>query len=208
MTTPRRFSIIAGPKARTTRKTPVTLTRNVGISSAVRPLSGSAGGWESRARIFSNDTGNVNVVASDPGAASNPFFNMGPGGTGIPLLVLATVATFIASQSVISGVFSMTRQAIQLGLLPRFSIRHTSESVAGQIYLPRINKLLLVGVLLVVTIFHSSSSLASAYGISVTATMVIDSAMAFFVIWKLWKWPLWRALWPCDLIADGWRTHA
>jgi KUP system potassium uptake protein len=83
---------------------------------------------------------------------------------------------------------------VQLGLLPRYSIKHTSESMAGQIYLPGINWLLLVGVLIVVAMFQSSSRLAAAYGVSVTAAMVIDSVMAFFVIWKLWKWPLWKAL--------------
>jgi len=110
------------------------------------------------------------------------------------MVCLATVATVIASQAVITGAFSITRQAMQLGLLPRFTIRHTSESIEGQIYLPRINQLLLIGVLLVVVLFRSSSDLAAAYGVSVTATMVIDSAMAFFVIWQCWKWPLWRVL--------------
>ena len=110
------------------------------------------------------------------------------------MVALATCATVIASQAVITGAFSLTRQAIQLGLLPRFEIRHTSESMAGQIYLPRVNWVLLAGVLVVVLLFRNSSDLAGAYGISVTATMVIDSAMAFFVIWKYWRWPLWKAL--------------
>jgi KUP system potassium uptake protein len=110
------------------------------------------------------------------------------------MICLATVATVIASQAVITGAFSLTRQAMQLGLLPRFSIQHTSESMEGQIYLPRVNHMLLIGVVLVVLLFRDSSNLAAAYGISVTATMVIDSAMAFFVIWKCWEWPLWRVL--------------
>ena len=109
------------------------------------------------------------------------------------MVILATVATVIASQAVITGAFSLTRQAIQLGLLPRLGIRHTSESIAGQIYLPRVNWLLFVGVLLVALIFRSSSDLAAAYGVSVTATMVIDSLMAFFVVWRCWGWPLWKA---------------
>jgi KUP system potassium uptake protein len=108
------------------------------------------------------------------------------------MVVLATVATVIASQAVITGAFSFTRQAIQLGLLPRLAIRHTSESVAGQIFLPRVNQLLFVGVLLVTLIFRSSSDLAAAYGLSVTATMVIDSLMAFFVVWRCWGWPVWK----------------
>ena len=107
------------------------------------------------------------------------------------MVVLATVATVIASQAVITGAFSFTRQAIQLGLLPRLAIRHTSESVAGQIYLPRVNQLLFVGVLLVTLTFRSSSELAAAYGLSVTATMVVDSLMAFFVVWRCWGWPVW-----------------
>ena len=110
----------------------------------------------------------------------------------IPMVVLATMATVIASQAVITGAFSFTRQAIQLGLIPRLEIRHTSESVAGQIYLPRVNQILFVGVLIVTLIFRNSSDLAAAYGLSVTATMVIDSLMAFFVVWRCWNWPLWK----------------
>jgi KUP system potassium uptake protein len=98
----------------------------------------------------------------------------------------------IASQAVITGAYSITRQAIQLGLLPRLGIRHTSEEMAGQIYLPRVNWLLLIAVLLLVAIFKSSSALAAAYGVAVTATMITTSLMAFFVFWKLWQWPLWR----------------
>ena len=106
-----------------------------------------------------------------------------------PVVLLTTVATVIASQAVITGAYSITRQAIQLGLLPRFSIRHTSEEMAGQIYLPRINWLLLIAVLLLVAVFKSSSALAAAYGVAVTATMITTSLMAFFVFWQLWQWP-------------------
>src|SRR6185437_7905746 len=88
--------------------------------------------------------------------------------------------------------FSLTRQAIQLGLLPRFGIIHTSEAVSGQIYLPRVNWILLVAVLLMVLLFRSSTHLASAYGVAVTAQMVLDSLMAFFVIWRMWGWKLWQ----------------
>jgi KUP system potassium uptake protein len=98
-----------------------------------------------------------------------------------------------ASQAVITGAFSFTRQAVQLGLLPRLEIRHTSESVAGQIYLPRVNQILFVAVLVVTITFRTSSDLAAAYGLSVTATMVIDSLMAFFVVWRCWNWPVWKA---------------
>jgi KUP system potassium uptake protein len=106
---------------------------------------------------------------------------------------LATAATVIASQAVISGAYSLTRQAIQLGLLPRLEIRHTSEAHFGQIYIPRINALLLLGVLVLVVQFKSSGALASAYGIAVTGTMVVTAMMALIVIWKSWKWPLWAA---------------
>jgi KUP system potassium uptake protein len=109
------------------------------------------------------------------------------------MVILATVATVIASQAVITGAFSLARQAMQLGLIPRLEIRHTSESVAGQIYLPRVNQLLFAGVLLVTVGFQSSSNLAAAYGVSVTATMIITSLMAFFVVWRKWHWPVWKA---------------
>src|SRR5262249_19157668 len=95
-----------------------------------------------------------------------------------------------ASQAVITGAYSLTRQAIQLGLLPRLEIRHTSEALAGQIYMPRVNALLLIGVLFLVVMFRSSSALASAYGIAVTGTMVVTAMMALIVIWKGWGWSL------------------
>jgi KUP system potassium uptake protein len=98
------------------------------------------------------------------------------------------MATVIASQAVITGAYSLTRQAIQLGLMPRFEIRHTSEAHSGQIYIPRINMLLFLAVILLVVLFRSSSALASAYGISVTGTMVVTAMMGFVVIWRVWKW--------------------
>lgn len=106
----------------------------------------------------------------------------------LPLIALATVATIIASQAVITGAYSIVSQAVQLGLLPRFEVRYTSESHAGQIYLPRVNRLLLIGVMLLVLMFHTSSNLVSAYGIAVSTTMVADGIMGFVVIWKLWNW--------------------
>ncbi len=109
------------------------------------------------------------------------------------MVVLATAATVIASQAVITGAYSLTRQAIQLGLLPRLEIVHTSESLFGQIYMPRVNTLLLIGVLLLVALFRSSSALASAYGIAVTGTMVVTAMMAFIVIWRVWSWSMWAA---------------
>jgi KUP system potassium uptake protein len=133
------------------------------------------------------------LLLAQPETIEHPFYHLYPGWALIPMVVLATIATVIASQAVITGAFSFTRQAIQLGLLPRLEIRHTSESVAGQIYLPRVNQMLFVGVLLVTISFRNSSGLAAAYGLSVTATMVIDSLMAFFVVWRCWKWPVWKA---------------
>jgi KUP system potassium uptake protein len=142
-----------------------------------------------------NYLGQGALLLADPNAIENPFFLLYPNWAQLPMVLLATAATVIASQAVITGAYSLTHQAIQLGLLPRFEIRHTSETREGQIYLPRVNTLLLLGVLLLVTTFRSSSSLASAYGIAVTGTMVVTTTMAFVVIWKVWRWsPLAAAL--------------
>ncbi len=135
-----------------------------------------------------NYLGQGALVFAHPKAIENPFFLMYPDWALIPMVVLATVATVIASQAVITGAYSLTSQAIQLGLLPRFEVRHTSAEQAGQIYMPRVNGLLLVGVLLLVALFRSSSALASAYGIAVTGTMVVTCMMAFIVIWRMWRW--------------------
>jgi KUP system potassium uptake protein len=139
-----------------------------------------------------NYMGQGALVLGNPGAIENPFFLMFPNWALWPVVLLTTMATVIASQAVITGAYSVTRQAIQLGLLPRLGIRHTSEEMAGQIYLPRVNSLLLLAVLLLVAVFKSSSALAAAYGVAVTATMITTSLMAFFVFHKLWRWPLWR----------------
>ena len=133
------------------------------------------------------------LVLAHPEAANSPFFHLYPDWATIPVVVMATIATVIASQAVITGAFSLTRQAIQLGLLPRMDIRFTSETHSGQIFLPKINSLLLIGVLLLVIMFKSSNALASAYGIAVTTTMVVDATLGFIVIWKLWKWSPWLA---------------
>jgi KUP system potassium uptake protein len=143
--------------------------------------------------LMLNYFGQGALLLSDPAALKNPFFLMYPSWALPIMVILATMATIIASQAVITGAFSITRQAIQLGLLPRQLIKHTSESVAGQIYLPRVNWILCAGVVIVTLMFQSSSKLAAAYGVSVTAAMVIDSMMAFFVIWRYWKWNVWKA---------------
>ncbi|HEY5107540.1 MAG TPA: potassium transporter Kup [Caulobacteraceae bacterium] len=118
----------------------------------------------------------------------NWFFLMVPEMLRVPMVILATAATIIASQAVISGAYSLSSQAMQLGLLPRLNIRRTSETQAGQIYLPTINMLLMVGVILLVGIFKNSDALANAYGLAVTGTMVVDSALATIVVRSLWKW--------------------
>jgi KUP system potassium uptake protein len=133
-------------------------------------------------------------VLADPSAIENPFYKLVPDLVLLPMIVLATAATVIASQAVITGAYSLVQQAIQLGLLPRLAILHTSASHAGQIYIPRVTMTLLVGVLLLVGLFRTSSALASAYGIAVATTMVVDGVLAFVVIWKLWQWKLWQAL--------------
>lgn len=122
------------------------------------------------------------------------FFQMAPEAWRIPLVVLATLATIIASQAVITGAYSLTQQAIQLGLLPRMRIAQTSAGHAGQIYLPAINWLLLIGVLGLVFAFQTSSSLAVAYGIAVTGTMVVTTCLAFVVVTRLWNWSMPKAL--------------
>lgn len=128
-----------------------------------------------------------------PEAVENPFYLIAPDWALYPMVLLATCATVIASQAVISGAFSLTRQAVQLGYLPRLEIRHTSASEIGQVYLPHLNWLLMVVVVAVVVGFGSSSNLASAYGIAVTGAMAIDSILALVVAVTLWKWHPWAA---------------
>ncbi len=140
-----------------------------------------------------NYLGQGAMLLANPKAIENPFFLMYPEWALIPMVLLATAATVIASQAVITGAYSITQQAIQLGLLPRFEIVHTSAVQAGQIYMPRVNWLLLAGVLLLVLLFRSSSSLASAYGIAVTGTMVVTAALAYVVISRVWGWGAWAA---------------
>lgn len=141
-----------------------------------------------------NYLGQGALVLANPKSVENPFFLLYPDWALLPMVLLATIATVIASQAVITGAYSLTRQAIQLGLLPRLEIRHTSEALFGQIYMPRVNTFLLIGVLLLVALFRSSSALASAYGIAVTGTMVVTAMMAIVVIWRVWNWPLIGAL--------------
>ena len=143
--------------------------------------------------LLLNYFGQGALVLHDPAAIENPFFRMVPAPLLLPMVVLATAATVIASQAVITGAYSLVRQAIHLGLLPRLAIVHTSEAYSGRIYIPRVNGALLVGALLLVLMFHTSSALASAYGIAVATTMVVDGLLGFMVIWKLWQWRWWQA---------------
>jgi KUP system potassium uptake protein len=122
------------------------------------------------------------------------FFQMTPTVFRVPMVVLATAATVIASQAVITGAYSLTNQAMQLGLLPRMVVRRTSETQAGQIYLPQINTLLLIGVIMLIAVFKSSDSLGNAYGLAVTGTMAVTTSLAFIVVYRRWRWPLIGAL--------------
>jgi KUP system potassium uptake protein len=143
--------------------------------------------------LLLNYFGQGALVLADESAIESPFYRLVPETLLMPMIVLATVATVIASQAVITGAYSLVAQAIQLGLLPRLAIRHTSAEHHGQIYIPRVTVALLAGVLLLVGLFRTSGALASAYGIAVTTTMVVDGILGLLVVWKLWNWKLWQA---------------
>jgi KUP system potassium uptake protein len=138
--------------------------------------------------LLLNYFGQGALLLSHPGDAPFLFYALVPHWAHFPMVALATLATIIASQAVISGVFSITRQAVQLGQLPRMEIRHTSATEVGQIYVPRINAMLCVGVVLIVLIFKSSAALAAAYGIAVTGVMVISTLLVGIVAWYQWRW--------------------
>ncbi|PIW56210.1 MAG: potassium transporter Kup [Sphingomonadales bacterium CG12_big_fil_rev_8_21_14_0_65_65_10] len=160
--------------------------------------------------LLLNYFGQAAMIASLPlaeaqEAVRNPFFLMAPEQLRLPLVILATMATFIASQAVISGAFSITHQAMQLGFIPRMSIRHTSETEAGQIYIPVVNWALMVAVILLVLTFKDSSNLASAYGIAVTGAVTIDTLLMAVLLVGVWKWKWWYAA-PVGLlflVVDG-----
>jgi KUP system potassium uptake protein len=143
--------------------------------------------------LLINYFGQGALVLAHPEAVENPFYRLVPDVLLLPMVGLATAATVIASQAVITGAYSLTHQAIQLGLLPRLEIRHTSAALYGQIYMPRVNVLLLIGVLLLVGLFRTSSNLAGAYVLSVAATSMMATLLAFVVLWKMWKWQAWSA---------------
>lgn len=151
--------------------------------------------------LMLNYMGQGALLLTNPAAVENPFYYMAPEWARLPLVIIATAATIIASQAVISGAFSVTHQAIQLGFLPRLKTLHTSERAAGQIYMPLINWGLLLMVLLLVLGFQQSTSLAAAYGISVVGTMLITTAMLAFLVIKVWKWNRWAATAVIGLFA-------
>jgi KUP system potassium uptake protein len=144
--------------------------------------------------LLLNYFGQGALLLANPQALQNPFYHLAPSWAVLPLILLATLATVIASQAVISGAFSITRQAIQLGYLPRLQILHTSEKEIGQIYIPFINTMLFVGVVVLVLALRTSSNLAAAYGIAVTATMAIDTLLASLVAFALWNKNIWGVL--------------
>jgi KUP system potassium uptake protein len=144
-----------------------------------------------------NYLGQGALALANPAALDNLFFMLAPDWARLPVVLLATMATIIASQAVITGAFSITQQAIQLGILPRMEIRRTSETQAGQIFMPQVNWLMLSGVLILAMAFGSSSRLASAYGIAVSGEMLVSTVLVFLAIWKLWKRPVWLAALVC-----------
>lgn len=144
--------------------------------------------------LILNYFGQGALLLSTPAAVSNPFYGMVPRALIYPMVLLATTATVIASQALISGVFSITRQGIQLGFFPRLNIIHTSALTEGQIYIPLVNKLMMISCIAVVIAFKESGRLAAAYGMAVTADMVLTSTVFFFVITRAWGWSLYKAI--------------
>ena len=139
--------------------------------------------------LMLNYAGQAALMLGDPSAARNPFFLMATDDLRLPLVILSTAATIIASQAVITGAFSVVQQAVQLGLMPRLRIEHTSASTAGQIYIPLANWSLMVMVIVLVLMFGESSNLAAAYGIAVTGTMFISTCMLSVLVFRVWQWP-------------------
>jgi KUP system potassium uptake protein len=149
--------------------------------------------------LLLNYFGQGAILLHEPTAAANPFFMLAPPWAVYPLVAIATAATIVASQALISGAFSLTRQAIQLGYCPRLTIRHTSSSEIGQIFVPEVNAALAVATIALVLGFKTSSALAAAYGIAVTGTMMITTLLFHRVTRDLWKWSRWRA-WPLTVL--------
>jgi KUP system potassium uptake protein len=151
--------------------------------------------------LLLNYFGQASLILNDPEAVERPLFKMAPEWGVLPLVVLATLATVIASQALISGAFSLTVQAVQLDYLPRVKISHTSSSHRGQVYVPLVNWLLMIGCIGLVVTFQSSKALASAYGIAVTSTMLVTTLLFYEVCRNRWSWPAWKAMAVCGPLA-------
>ena len=170
-----------------------------------RPAIARAWLWLALPALLLCYAGQSALVLEDPATIRSPFYLMAPPALLIPLLLLATAATIIASQSIISGAFSVTQQAVQLGYLPRVSIVHTSDETRGQVFAPSVNLLLFLAVIALVLGFRSSAALAAAFGLAVTATMVLTTLMIGFVVFRIWRWnpvlsvPLYAVLLVLDL---------
>lgn len=166
---------------------------------------GAAWIWIVLPALMLNYLGQAALLMRIPEAASNPFFLMAPDEMRLPLVILATLATIIASQAMITGAFSVVQQSVQLGMMPRLKIEHTSASAAGQIYVPVVNWTLMILVLLLVLTFHRSSNLAAAYGIAVMGTMFISTIMISVLMYRVWNWKLWQVVLVTGtfLIIDG-----
>lgn len=150
--------------------------------------------WFVLPALFLCYAGQSALVLADAAAIRSPFYLMAPPALLVPLLLLATAATIIASQSIISGAFSVTQQAVQLGYLPRVRIVHTSDELAGQVFAPAVNVLMFLGVIALVLGFRSSTALAAAFGLAVTATMVLTTLMMGLMVFRVWRWNLWVSL--------------
>jgi KUP system potassium uptake protein len=155
--------------------------------------------------LILNYLGQCAMLLRDPSTIANPFFLMAPESLRLPLVILATLATIIASQALITGAFSVVQQAVQLGLMPRLRIAHTSENALGQIYVPVVNWALLTAVILVVVTFQESVNLLAAYGLAVIGTMVITTCLITVLMVRVWQWPMWRVVLTAGLffIVDG-----
>jgi KUP system potassium uptake protein len=169
-----------------------------------RPIT-AAWVWVVFPALMLNYLGQCALLLNHPAAIENPFYLMAPDEFRLPLVILATLATIIASQALITGAFSVVQQAVQLGLMPRLKIEHTSASAAGQIYVPVVNWVLMVLVILLVLSFQKSTNLAAAYGLAVTGTMFITTCLIMVLMRQVWEWPVWRIaiVGGLFLIVDG-----
>jgi KUP system potassium uptake protein len=169
-----------------------------------RPIT-AAWVWVVFPALMLNYLGQCALLLNNPAAIENPFYLMAPDEFRLPLVILATLATIIASQALITGAFSVVQQAVQLGLMPRLKIEHTSASAAGQIYVPVMNWVLMILVILLVLSFRQSTNLAAAYGLAVTGTMFITTCLIMVLMRQVWEWPIWRIalVGGLFLIVDG-----